>query len=506
MAEIDEINGPNSPWKAVLDAGVELLSLDQTLTFTLYKRLVLPIDGYVFWIKAGPATTVVAHGSVHYSTTTRQDEHATIAINEVVFTSKQEVAGLNRIAPDELYIASFHDIRFAFSHRRPYYEQAGIWHYVGNAVYSTMATQVVDDVQGFDNRTIVSNSLPFWLALATPTPYPLLGGIGYDLFPSFLVPDNEPPPFISVHIDPATTRVLQSVPAHGRDYSTDQYATETVKLTLFGFNNEMASDVRDYILRYIDTDDRIVGLANMSAITDEKQPQSELSTIAQRKTLTFDVNYWQSIVRMTAQQMINEALVIFTTNDFPGGPSIVGADGKVMTAPVLTSQQGPTGPMGPPGVAGPSGPAGPAGDPGAPGAPGPRGPQGDEGVAGPAGPKGDQGDQGLQGPRGDPGNDGVVGATGPPGPQGISGSTGLTGPAGEPQVPWDALPLPAGIAAAGTSLAYARGDHVHAIPPGCTIASVAPSNPVRGQFWFDEVGWALYFWYVDSNSGQWVAF
>ena len=37
---------------AALKAGVDTISLSQQLTFTLYKRLVLPLDGYLFWVKA----------------------------------------------------------------------------------------------------------------------------------------------------------------------------------------------------------------------------------------------------------------------------------------------------------------------------------------------------------------------------------------------------------------------------------------------------------------------
>ena len=78
---------------------------------------------------------------------------------------------------------------------------------------------------------------------------------------------------------------------------------------------------------------------------------------------------------------------------------------------------------------------------------GPPGPQGvpgaDSTVPGPAGPAGPQG---VQGPQGNPG---------------ATGSTGAQGPKGDPQVPSDAAPIVEGTAAAGTSLLYSRGDHVH---------------------------------------------
>ncbi len=37
---------------AALAGGVETLSLQQEITFTQYVRLVLPLDGFVFWVRS----------------------------------------------------------------------------------------------------------------------------------------------------------------------------------------------------------------------------------------------------------------------------------------------------------------------------------------------------------------------------------------------------------------------------------------------------------------------
>jgi len=86
------------------------------------------------------------------------------------------------------------------------------------------------------------------------------------------------------------------------------------------------------------------------------------------------------------------------------------------------------GEQGPPGPAGPTGPAGPQGEPGVDGA---------DGLDGAPGPQGPQGETGPQGPRG---------------PQGDSGA--VIPPATVP-------PLIDGTAAVGSSIYYAREDHVH---------------------------------------------
>ena len=95
---------------------------------------------------------------------------------------------------------------------------------------------------------------------------------------------------------------------------------------------------------------------------------------------------------------------------------------------------------------------------------------------------------GAQGPQGEPGPAG--GPVGPPGPAGPPGPTGFTGPVG-----------PAGP----------TGPTGPTGPAGASIAAVSstqPATPVVGQLWFwpDAVvgGGALYIWYDDGNTSQWV--
>ena len=95
------------------------------------------------------------------------------------------------------------------------------------------------------------------------------------------------------------------------------------------------------------------------------------------------------------------------------------------------------------------------------------------GIQGPPGPPGDPG--GPPGPPGPAGPPGPLGFTGAPGPTGATGAAGPAGPA-------------------GASIAF--------------VGTTAPATPPDGQLWFwpDNVagGGALYIWYNDGNSTQWV--
>lgn len=327
-----------TPMSADLKAGVGNISVNQTVTFRKYKRLILPLDGYLFWVRASlvrpgavfntsplntdafnskpqatqaPVTDVpdlVIRGSLHYSTDTRQEESENYAANHVVFTAEAEVQDLNTVAPDELYIAECEGVKFAFSSRGSFYRQADLFHYTGFAVYADMATQVVDDVTQFNSRQlIVSNSLPIWLAFARQRP--LYGfGPNVQLYPSFLTPPNLEPPYGAIHIPPEMTSAIGGAPRLSPRLSSTLLNQDTVRVTLYGLNNDGAWDFLQAVLQYsLDYD--LIGIMNQPTIRDDKRTQSELGTLAMKKLLEFQVSYYQERARDLARQLIKEAVV-----------------------------------------------------------------------------------------------------------------------------------------------------------------------------------------------------
>lgn len=340
MPTVDEALANQSPLAADLKAGLDAISANQTVRFTRYVRLVLPLDGYVFWVKADllsasallnasplnvwapnqaqriavPATYLDAAGSLHYSTETKQEEAQTYGLNRVVFTSKTEIQDLNEIASNELYIGQIDAVRFAFSARGSFYRQAGLYHYVGMAIYPDMGPQIVDAIDGFDaSNVIVSNSLPIWLGL---NGYASVEGFAnpLTLYPSFLVPANLAPPFGGVHIAPETTRAIAGAPLIGATGSHSQLVQERVKITLFGLRNFNAMDFVDAVNAFsLETD--LIGIMNQPTIRDEKRTQAELGTIAMKKSIEYDVNYYQGTARNVARTLIAQAFVAVTPQD-----------------------------------------------------------------------------------------------------------------------------------------------------------------------------------------------
>lgn len=334
MASAVESAASGSPLNAALEAGLDNISYNQTITFTKYIRLVLPLDGYVFWVRADqvspgallnahrlnqlclnaptkvltPAPTLVVQGAFHFMTNQEQRQDETLAINSVLFNCTEEIQDFNEIGPNSIWIGEFEGVRFAFTRRRMFFEQAGIFHYQGEAIYAAMESQIIDDVTGFDTQNvIVSNSLPMWLSLDQFMP----------MYPSFLVPDNIEPPYASVHIEPSGTRAIQPVPWNDSMSNHYQLVRDKVKITIYGLRNFNALDFQDYIFNYSLETDNFGLVGEMPVMRDEKRIQSELNVIAMKKVFEPEISYYQTRIRNIAQQDIHSATVNYSVDPTP---------------------------------------------------------------------------------------------------------------------------------------------------------------------------------------------
>lgn len=214
MPTLDEVTGAKTSFAADAATGVQVLSDMGTVVFDKYNRTVLPLDGYVFWVQdADPTTSITVPGSFHYDTDFRQTESNNYAASRCVFSSLTEVNDLRDIAPGTCYIATQGSLIFAFSSRGYFYKTADLYHYRGFATYNDVLTQVVPSGTNLDPAdVIVTDSLPIWLSFNTYTAAYRFTSAGITSYPSFLVPDNEEPPFAAVHVLPESTQAIGGAP------------------------------------------------------------------------------------------------------------------------------------------------------------------------------------------------------------------------------------------------------------------------------------------------------
>ena len=347
-ASVDEAILSAGQMKSDLAAGLDVVDLNQTILFTLYRRVVLPLDGFVFWVRddqlsasalpnrmlvnssplnqpplvTTPAATFEAQGSLHLSTSTKQEEDEVFGLSRIVFTSKNQINDLQQIAPETMYLATYNGTRFAFSARSSYYRQAGLHHYTGDAVYPALSTQIIDSfVDLRQGDVIVSNSLPIWLKLGSIFP----------IYPSFLLPDNFTPPYAVVHIGDDSPTPLQSGPFYDSKLTRLQLVKDVVRITTYGVRNDQILEFIDLVTAYTLANPTVMGVMNSPVPRDVKRMQAETLTIAQKKTITFEVDYYQTRVRDEARQLIKTVFIneFFATVVEVKDPVVVSNSGEI---------------------------------------------------------------------------------------------------------------------------------------------------------------------------------
>lgn len=310
---------------ASLAAGVDSISQSQTVEFVRYNRVVLPLDGFIFWVRADlavgaaanaalgpfisisspsippdPSVVLTAFGSLHYAADQAQEEDGSPTINNVTFTTTEQIDDMVQVGGTTMYIGTFNGIRFAFNNHANFYRQSGLWHYRGRAVLSVMESQIIDTAEQLNSLAkVVSNSLPIWMSL----------GAGVTVYPSFAIPSNEPPPYVAVHVEPASTTALQQLPFTDQSGTRWQLVSDRVRFTMYGLDNSLALDFVQFVCDASLADNAAFGVMTLPVVADERRTQTELQVLAQKKTVVLDVSYYQARMQTITTQLILHAIM-----------------------------------------------------------------------------------------------------------------------------------------------------------------------------------------------------
>jgi hypothetical protein len=99
-----------------------------------------------------------------------------------------------------------------------------------------------------------------------------------------------------------------------------QLAKDTVRVTMYGLRNQAAMDFLDAFYSYCG-DSGVLGVMNVPTIRDEKRTQAELRTLAQKKSVEFEVAYLQGTMRKVARQVLRAAAPrLYVDDEFVSGP------------------------------------------------------------------------------------------------------------------------------------------------------------------------------------------
>lgn len=299
---------------SMLRAGMEQGLKFVETTFQAYTRCILPVDKFIFW---QPTTPLIVKGSLHYSQEMLQNEDETFGQAMVIFTADSRITEFENRPVNTIYVLKVAGFRVAFAQQQGFYEEAGIWHYFGHSLPPAMTSQLLDNPASIDpSQAVVSNSLPLWLALNNyQCPYYDGFSNSITLMPSYIVDQNEVPPYGAVHIGEEDTSSPQATAYLSANRSHSQLCFDTVKITLYGLQNKAALSFVDCVNQF-SLDTNYFGIRNIPVISDAKRTLPELQAIGMKKTVTFEISYHQWYADTVARQLIKQATVEYT---FQGG-------------------------------------------------------------------------------------------------------------------------------------------------------------------------------------------
>ncbi|MHA1063417.1 hypothetical protein ACR9GP_05845 [Enterobacter ludwigii] len=309
MPSLDEIaESTGNQLSSVLQSAVETISSGQEITFRLYVRQVLPLDGFVYWINAsivapaelqrlGVINPLMAKikGSLHRQIVSEQNESSSLNINNIIFTPVEKADDFNVENPEAIYLGEYEGTQFAFSRMESRYTQSGIFHYRGMAILPTMRSQIIDNPADISEDQIISNSIPIWLSLKQFA----------TVYPSFLVPSNLKPPYIAADVRQTIPLQLASAVHEGKRY---QFTQDSVRLTLYGFSNRKALNFVDFVVNKA-LEEEEFGITNIPVVIDTKSSQVEINALAKKKIVDFEINYYQQSATVVALKYIKSVIV-----------------------------------------------------------------------------------------------------------------------------------------------------------------------------------------------------
>lgn len=329
MVGISEAFKSGTPLASALADGLKDISYNATVRFSPYVRLVMPLDGYVFWVNASllgakklkqfnlcssSVGDVDVACAIHASTDTLQNDDESLDMSTLVITTREEVRPFHDAVGDVLWMGNFEGIRFAINTQSNYYAQAGLHHYIGATIYPAMMTQFIDTLDDLDaKRLIASNSLPIWIAMfAERSKFVWLPQPAMPFFPAFLVTDNLTPPYAIIDVKDGESEAMQGGALLSSTMSRSLLVSDRVEIITYGAGNDDIMDLVDFVTGAAQGTDLVpMGVMNTPVVTDVKRTQAEANILGQKKSVTFQVDYYQASTRAMAERYILSCIPAF---------------------------------------------------------------------------------------------------------------------------------------------------------------------------------------------------
>lgn len=293
--------------KDVIETGWATLAQAREFDLVKYNAFRNPADGYLYWLKTDEVQKIT--GSLHNRAIQENTQDHTNNRNTIILTTSDQIKGFDVADPttalfisiqiDDPSIVDGGPMIIGFNSSDAFYEQAGTYHYMGEAVFPNFRQFIVDDPVDWAANIVPANSLPIMIDQ--------LGDYGVPVYAAWAVPANIQGAYISVNID--NSRTMHMMPlydsAQGVNYA-NQFKADDIELVAY---NMRAANIQGLVTHIFDSSMRPAkfGLMSIPQVNDIPAVQSEYGIRADKKSVKMSINYWLSTSTELVRKTITQA-------------------------------------------------------------------------------------------------------------------------------------------------------------------------------------------------------
>lgn len=278
-------------YAGALQDGLDTVRQGQTISFITYERVILPYDGFVYWVKTGNEQTLVA-SMVHDENELHHEDQNFRNDSGLIITTTEPLLDFSQDGLDTMSVFEYNNNLYVLRKTGYNSEQSGLFHNIARVIEPALRSILLDSKDDFlKKKAQFTNSIGLFVLLSCG--YFEFVSIDYPIYPEWLVPLNKKPPYITVGVTEteALNNGFNTVNVDNSLFLVKP-AKDYVDINLYGLDNNEALNflvkLERWSLFY-----KKIGFLNMPRIKDEQLAQNEIGSLAQKKIIELEIFYYQ---------------------------------------------------------------------------------------------------------------------------------------------------------------------------------------------------------------------
>ncbi len=303
-----------APYSNVIRGGYNFIKDNQKITFKTYRRVVLPLDKFIYWVKL--SDEVLMNCMVHKTEEFNHEVDNFRNEATIILITEDAIFDYSNDGIDEIKVFKYNNSLYLLRKTGENAEQSGVYHHIAHIIEPQMQYIFLDSEDDIKKEKFqLTSSIPLFISFSSGlfdlTPFE------YEIYPAWLTPYNKKPPYIAIEVEETTglDSGFQNIKINNKDYLC-RLVQEKVKLVLYGFNHDEALIFLKRLEKWSQLYNYI-GFMSSPCVTDEIYSKTELGSVASKKTIDLEISYVQTtaLLEELRDKLISMVLMKFNYNN-----------------------------------------------------------------------------------------------------------------------------------------------------------------------------------------------